>query len=115
VTSLPRQVNVRVEVRRRLVGLDRLPLSLCPGDRQLARWEGVRKAHIDRIEELRLDAVRAVVAELDAPRRVRALDMKLEQEFAGLRLPRRRRRVIPEQRFWVQGPSFWQKRVTGQV
>jgi hypothetical protein len=58
-----------------------------PRDRLLSRREGVREAHVDRIEELRLDAVRAVVAELDTPRRMRPLDVKLEQQLAGLRLP----------------------------
>jgi len=43
---------------------------------------------LDRIEELRLDTVRAVIAQLDAPEHVRRRDMKFEQQFAGLRLPR---------------------------
>jgi hypothetical protein len=39
----------------------------------------VREAQLDRIEELCLDAIRAVVAQLDAPERMRSLDVKLEQ------------------------------------
>jgi hypothetical protein len=40
---------------------------------------------IDRIEELRLDAVRAVVAQLDAVEPVRPLDVKLEEQLAESR------------------------------
>jgi hypothetical protein len=36
---------------------------------------------INWIKGLRLDAVHAVVAELDAEKRVRPLDVKLEQQF----------------------------------
>jgi hypothetical protein len=45
---------------------------------------------IDRIEKLRLDAVRAVVAKLHSVELVRPLDVELEQQLAGQRLSGRR-------------------------
>jgi hypothetical protein len=45
--------------------------------------KGAGDPHLDGIEKLRLDAVRTVVAQLDAVERVRCGDMELEQQLAG--------------------------------
>jgi hypothetical protein len=49
-----------------------------------------RPSQFRGIEELRLDTVRAVVAQLYAPERMGALNVKLEQQFAGDGTARRR-------------------------
>jgi hypothetical protein len=82
------------------LSFNRLPLFLGPRDRHLAR--PARRIHVlterpgdsdvDRIEQLRLNAVRAMVAQLAAVERMRGRNVELEQQLTGLRLAWVRRR-----------------------
>jgi hypothetical protein len=71
-----------------------LSLSLGPQHRERTRREPVRNDQLHRIEELRFDAVRPVVAQLAPIERVRSRDVEREQQLAGLARRRRRLRRV---------------------
>src|SRR5213596_104717 len=84
--------------------LERVPLLLCPLDRERSRREAAAAAQkVLAFEELRFPAVRlAVKAECTRHRGAITSPPEGEQQFAGLRSPPRRRRHVPTQR----GPAF---------